>query len=175
MERIVFFLSLQCLTIETYMIMKKMLFLAMAMFVVVHVAAQDSVRKLIEDYLMENANDPSKVEIVRIEPLRNDSVYGFIETEEHDSIVSNLNFWHESFEFWKNEDLKEAEASLKQIKEYTSALENASKKFKPYLRGKKTIVKYRSQNKLGVLELYRARVKFDKGVTRLTDFKIIEE
>ena len=50
-------------------------------------------------------------------------------------------------------------------------MDKAEAKFYPYLRGMMTTITYRAKNGYGALVLSKARVTFDKDMTKVTDFE----
>lgn len=133
---------------------------------------QSRVESLVTDYIRENANDPSSVEIISISEAVPDSVTDFEQTDECRRMLDNFNTYKEAFDLEmdlghsKNADgaLKEMDNILKKIDEKTAA-------FKPYLRGYDVVVQYRAKNGYGALMKTTSHVKLSEDKTKVIDFK----
>ncbi|MBR3078292.1 MAG: hypothetical protein IKH01_00580 [Prevotella sp.] len=153
--------------------MRKVLLMMVAVLLMAcSVTDDDKARMLIDTYMQKNSNDPSSVEIIEVEKVQPDSVYGYIETEEHDRLMEAFNFACEMAEMRTSYNrFKEAEEAIAEADSLKQLLEKQSAEFKPYQRGMKTIVQYRAKNAMGALVKSTARVKFDKDMTEIISFE----
>lgn len=163
-----------CSVPNLFSVMRKIL-LSMLVVVALTAQAQGEVRVLIESYLKENVNDASRLEIVSIGELMNDSVRTPLDDDRYKFLTEQFLFYSDLFHLeLDNDDLDSAEKSLKDMQKYSDEVDKFTKEFRPYLRGKMAKVKYRATNKLGVLQLYKANVFFDTDVSVIRQFDVME-
>lgn len=129
-------------------------------------------KSLITEYLMQHANDPSSVELVSVDSIRADSVRVVSDTEEYQAQLEAHSFMCHEAEFSAEiGELKEAKDYLRRADSIMAEMDKAEAKFYPYLRGMMTTITYRAKNGYGALVLSKARVTFDKDMTKVTDFE----
>lgn len=156
--------------------MKKLFYLlSVITLIACNISDDDKAKDLIASYLNEHANDPSSVEIVSVDKVEPDSIYSYIETEEHDKLVDDFNYALHEAEFnTETKDIKEAQKAIDKADSIKNIIDKAEAKFYPYQRGMKTTVKYRAKNGFGALMLYSAIVRFNKEISAITKFEDIE-
>ena len=134
---------------------------------------EQKVEKLVTNYLNEYANDPSSVEIISIGDLQADSASVFEGTALYTYETEKLKELRESAE--KDKDIKELyELNMKEIQEAENSLEEYRKTFKPFFFWSTEVV-YRAKNAMGALIRTTARVKLDKELTKIEEFKSNDE
>lgn len=132
---------------------------------------QYKAEKLIKAYLERNANDPSSVEIIEISKLEADSVLSLIDDVEYQRMKEDVYFYTSHAEALIGYDaLDEAESAIASADSINKKVDSLMAVFKPYLRGMKTLVEYRTKNAIGALVKKTAIVKFDNGLTTITEF-----
>lgn len=135
-------------------------------------SGDDKAKSLIKEYLMQHANDPSSVELVSVDSIRADSVRVVSDTEEYQAQLEAHSFMCHEAEFSAEiGELKEAKDYLRRADSIMAEMDKAEAKFYPYLRGMMTTITYRAKNGYGALVLSKARVTFDKDMTKVTDFE----
>lgn len=152
--------------------MKKVLITLMAtVFVACSMTEQEKAEKMVRNYFERNANDPSSVEIIEIHPLQSDSIYSYIQTEEHDRFAAEHDLLTERVELLTaSEAFDEAQMLLDSLGRMNDEFERKIKEFVPYKRGVMTKVEYRAKNAMGALVKKTATVRFDDELTSITEF-----
>jgi uncharacterized protein YcfL len=150
--------------------MKKYLFLFVSLLLLVGCVKSDDEKaeQLVKEWLMNNINDPSSLEIISIEPIKTDSVLNYrddinYKMKERD-IVSAIHYATKSYDEGFSELAKKYG---NEVKAYEKDLEQIKERFKPYSMGKITTVKYRAKNELGALVLEEKFFRFDDEMKKI--------
>lgn len=134
---------------------------------------EQKAEKLITKYLERNANDPSSVEIIEIHPFEVDSASSYKGTLYYSYLTKDIEAAKASIE--ENKDIKElADMYRNELKESEQKLEDYQKEFKPFFYWR-TLVEYRAKNAMGALVKKTAKVRMDKELTKIIDFKDTDE
>ena len=140
--------------------------------VLVGCTQQSRVESLIKDYIRQNANDPSSVEIISISEVVPDSVYSFIEMPEHDKLMEEYNQAKSDFDLCMDFDrLSEAEIHVKDMERLSKLIEKRIDEFKPFMRGYKVTVEYRAKNGFGALMKTTSHVRLNNDMTEIIGFE----
>lgn len=99
--------------------MKKVLFALAVMCAGCQQTTQDKVRELVEDYFMENANDPDVLEIVSVSDVQPDSVYVY--SQEYKYKIDTMEIQHYvdmTYLAMEADELDKAEEYLRKSNDY---------------------------------------------------------
>ena len=150
--------------------MKKYLFLFVSLLLLVGCVKSDDEKaeQLVKEWLMNNINDPSSLEIISIEPIKTDSVLNYrddinYKMKERD-IVSAIHYATKSYDEGFSELAKKYG---NEVKAYEKDLEQIKERFKPYSMGKITTVRYRAKNELGALVIEEKFFRFDDEMKKI--------
>lgn len=133
---------------------------------------QSRVESLVTDYIRENANDPSSVEIISISEAVPDSVTDFEQTDECRRMLDNFNTYNEAFDLeMALGHRKNADGALKEMNNILKKIDEKKAAFKPYLTGYDVVVQYRAKNSYGALVKTTSYVKLSEDKTKVIEFE----
>ena len=151
-------------------VMKRFLFVLVALLTLVGCTKSDGDKAaaLVKEWLKKNANDPSSIEIVSVGPVLTDSVLSYIEENsykiKHEEVIRAYEFATSALRDGIPGLAKEYEDKAKAGEIELQQMED---NFKPYSRGKISIVRYRAKNGFGALMLEEKSFLFDDEMTKI--------
>lgn len=150
----------------------KKLFFAVMVLLAAGCTQQGKVERLVEDYIRENANDPSSVEIISISEVVVDSVTDYEQTDECARMLENFNTYNDACNSEMDlGHMKNVDGAIKEMDNILKKIDEKKASFKPYLEGYHVDVVYRAKNGFGALMKTTSHVRLSKDMTQIVGFE----
>ena len=148
------------------------LFFAVMVLVLAGCTQQSRVESLIPDYIRQNANDPSSVEIISISEVVPDSVTDFEQTDECRRMLDNFDTYKRACDReMELGNMKNVDGAIKEMDRLLKSIDNKKAAFTPYLNGYLVDVSYRAKNGFGALMKTTSHVRMNNDMTEIIGFE----